>query len=134
MTDQKTGRESTIWQKLRKWSRNLKRDVIALYFAIKHPKTPWYAKAVAGIVVGYALSPIDLIPDFVPVLGYLDDVILVPLGIALVISLMPPDILAECRQEAIVNPPTIKPTNWLAAFIIILIWLLAIYGIYWVVK
>lgn len=80
MTQQKTDRESTIWQTFREWTRNLKRDVIVLYFAIKHPKTPWYAKVVAGIVVGYALSPIDLIPDFIPVLGYLDDAILIPWG------------------------------------------------------
>ena len=134
MTQQKTDRESTIWQTFREWTRNLKRDVIVLYFAIKHPKTPWYAKVVAGIVVGYALSPIDLIPDFIPVLGYLDDAILIPLGIALVITLMPPCVLAECRQEAILNPPTIKPKNWLAAFIIILLWLVAAYGIYLVVE
>lgn len=120
----------SIWQKLRAWSRGLKRDVIALYFAIKHPRTPWYARVVAVIVVGYALSPIDLIPDFVPVIGYLDDMILVPLGIALLIKLMPDDVLHECRQEAIQNPPAFKPRNRVTAFLIVLLWLLAAYGVY----
>jgi uncharacterized membrane protein YkvA (DUF1232 family) len=108
----------------------LKRDVIALYFAIKHPRTPWYARVVAVIVVGYALSPIDLIPDFVPVIGYLDDMILVPLGIALLLRLIPDDVLDECRQEAIQNPPAFKPGKRVAAILVVLLWLLAAYGIY----
>lgn len=120
----------TVWQRLRNWARSLKRDVIALYYAIRNPRTPWYAKAVAVVVVGYALSPIDLIPDFVPVIGYLDDVILVPIGIALVIKLMPCDVLEQCRQEAFQKPLSIKPKSWTAAVIIVLLWLLAAYGLY----
>ena len=126
--------ETSLWKEVQKWSRELKRDVIALYFAIKHPKTPWYAKAVAGIVVGYALSPIDLIPDFVPVLGYLDDMILLPLGIAIVIKFLPDDVIKECRQEALLHPPSIKPKSWGGAFIIATVWLLAAYGFYLFLK
>jgi uncharacterized membrane protein YkvA (DUF1232 family) len=120
----------TVWQRLRNWAWALKRDVIALYYAIRNPLTPWYAKAVAIVVVGYALSPIDLIPDFVPVLGYLDDVILVPLGIALVIKLTPGEVLEQCRQEAIQKPLSIKPKSWTGAVIIVLLWLLVAYGLY----
>ena len=85
---------------LKGWARTLRRDVHALYLAGRDPRVPWYAKALAVIVAGYALSPIDLIPDFIPVLGYLDDVILVPLGILLAIRLIPPAILAEHRSAA----------------------------------
>lgn len=120
----------TIWQRLKNWARLLKRDVITLYYAIRHPLTPWYAKAVAIVVVGYALSPIDLIPDFVPVFGYLDDVILVPLGVALVIKLMPCDVFELCRQEAAQNLLNIKPKSWFAAVVIIAIWLLVAYGLF----
>ena len=70
----------SIGQKLRQWSSNLKRNIAVLYYILKHPKPPWYAKVIGGIVVGYALSPIDLIPDFVPVAGYLDDFVLIPFG------------------------------------------------------
>ncbi len=87
----------TVWR-LR--ARALKSEMVALYFAIRHPGTPWYAKVVAGCVVAYALSPIDLIPDFIPVLGYLDDLVLVPAGIALVIKLVPAPVMAECRERA----------------------------------
>lgn len=132
MSELEKGQEArlTVWQRLRNWAWALKRDVFALYYALRNPLTPWYAKAVAVLVVGYALSPIDLIPDFVPILGYLDDVILVPLGIALVIKLMPCEVLEQCRQEAGLKPLTIKPKSWTAAFIIILLWLLAAYGLY----
>lgn len=112
------------------WSLGVKRDLIAVYLAIKHPRMPWHVRVIAIIVVGYALSPIDLIPDFVPVLGYLDDIVLVPLGLALVIKLMPYDVLDECRREVVQNPPAIKPKNRVAAFLIVLLWLLAAYVIY----
>ena len=78
----------------------LKRESVTLALAMRHPKTPWYAKAVGVVVVAYALSPIDLIPDFIPVLGLLDDLLLVPLGIALVIKLTPREVMAECRERA----------------------------------
>src|SRR3982074_3086763 len=85
---------------LKQWARALKRDVTMLYLAARHPRVPWYAKALAGFVAAYALSPIDLIPDFIPVLGYLDDLIIVPLGIWLVIALIPEDVMREYRAMA----------------------------------
>jgi len=97
--------------RLRDWARVIKRDVHALYLASRDPRVPWYAKALAIVVAGYALSPIDLIPDFVPVLGYLDDVILVPLGVLLVIRMIPPEIMAEHRELAAAaqeRPPAAK--------------------------
>lgn len=84
----------------RAWARRIKRDAMTLWFARRHPLTPWYAKALGVFVVAYALSPIDLIPDFIPVLGYLDDVILLPALIWLTVRLLPPQVLAECRAQA----------------------------------
>jgi uncharacterized membrane protein YkvA (DUF1232 family) len=86
--------------RLKVWAGMIKRDVHALYLASRDPRVPWHAKALAVVVAGYALSPIDLIPDFIPVLGYLDDVILVPLGILIVVRLIPPEIMAEHREIA----------------------------------
>ena len=86
---------------LKDWARSIKQDVHALYLASRDPRVPWYAKAMGLLVAGYALSPIDLIPDFIPVLGYLDDLILVPLGILLAIQLIPPAIMAEHRRSAV---------------------------------
>ena len=83
------------------WARGIKRDVVALYFAARDPLVPWYAKAVAAAVAAYALSPIDLIPDFIPILGYLDELIVLPLGIMLAVTLIPPDIMAEHRASAL---------------------------------
>ena len=108
-------------------SKQLKGEVYALYLAYKHPRTPWYAKVLAALIIGYTLSPIDLIPDFIPVVGYLDDLIIVPLGIALLIKIIPRDILEECRKKAQSDFLNRKPKNWIAAIIIVLIWLLAIY-------
>ncbi len=90
------GRRETWKQRVRK----LRTETYALYLAVKDPRVPWYAKFSAGCVVAYALSPIDLIPDFIPVLGYVDDLILVPLGIALTIRMIPPEVLAEYRANA----------------------------------
>ncbi len=108
-------------------SKKLKSEIYVLYLASKHPRTPWYAKVLAALIIGYALSPIDLIPDFIPVVGYLDDLILVPLGIALLIKIIPGDILEECRTKAEADFSRGKPKSWIAAIIIVLIWLLAIY-------
>src|SRR5437763_12027806 len=85
---------------LKIWAERLKREVHAIYLAARDPRTPWYAKALAVAVAGYALSPIDLIPDFVPVLGYLDDLLIVPLGILAVVRLIPPEVMAESRAAA----------------------------------
>jgi len=115
-------------------SKQLKREIYALYLAYKHPRTAWYAKALAALIIGYALSPIDLIPDFIPVLGYLDDLIIIPAGIALLIKIIPRDILEECRAKAQSDLLNRKPKNWIAAIIVVLVWLLAIYlalGLIW---
>ncbi len=110
--------------------RTLKRETFTLYMACKHPRTPWYARLVAICVVAYAFSPIDLIPDFVPVLGYLDDLILIPLGLAIAVKLMPADVMAECRAQAVEIMAAGKPTNWVAGAVIVGIWLLlALLGI-----
>jgi uncharacterized membrane protein YkvA (DUF1232 family) len=87
-------------QSLRELAQRLKREIVVLWICTRHPRTPLMAKALAVALVGYALSPIDLIPDFIPVLGYLDDLIIVPLGVWLVLKLVPGDVMAECRVEA----------------------------------
>jgi uncharacterized membrane protein YkvA (DUF1232 family) len=103
-------------------ARKLKLEVYALYIASKDRRVPWYARVVAVAVVAYAFSPIDLIPDPIPVLGYLDDLILVPLGIALVIKLIPAEVMQDCREKAALTMQAGKPKNWVAGGIIILIW------------
>lgn len=107
---------------LRAWARKLKTEVYALYLAYKDPRVPWYARVFAAIIVGYAFSPIDLIPDPIPILGYLDDIILVPLGIALAIRMIPPQILSECREKA--RTLQDKPVNKIAAVLIVAVWLI----------
>ena len=111
------------FQALKRRARELESQTFALYLACKHPKTPWYAKAVAACVVAYALSPIDLIPDFIPVLGYLDDLILIPLGIALVMRLVPGPIMEECRREAQRRIDERGPRGWAGAAVVIVVWL-----------
>lgn len=115
------------FEKLKAKARKLKLEVHALYLASRDPRVPWHARALAVVVVAYAFSPIDLIPDPIPVLGYLDDLILIPLGIALVIKLIPADVLQECRERAASTRQDGKPRNWIAGGIIILIWL-SIFG------
>ena len=110
-----------MFERAKQWARVVKRDVHALYLAGRDPRVPWYAKTLALCVAGYALSPIDLIPDFVPVVGYLDDVILVPLGIVLVVKLIPPGIMAEHRAMAAAAQE--RPVSRVAAVIIAVIWL-----------
>lgn len=120
------------FDELRQRARQLKQETYALLLAYRHPQTPWYAKLVAGAVLFYAFSPIDIIPDFIPVLGYLDDVILVPAGIALSLKLIPPDVMAACHTQAAEQASSEKPTNWLAGILIIILWiLLAVIGILW---
>jgi uncharacterized membrane protein YkvA (DUF1232 family) len=114
---------------LQQWARNLRRDVMALYLAAGDRRVPWYAKAVAACVVAYACSPIDLIPDFIPVLGYLDDLILVPLGIALAIRLIPPAVLEEHRATAAAQAAQ-RPLSRVGAAIIIGLWLAFGLGIF----
>lgn len=105
------------------WKENaarLKREVCALYFAVRDPRVPWYAKALAASIVAYAFSPIDLIPDFIPVLGYLDDLVLIPLGVLLVRRLIPVEVLADCRARAAAL--CAKPQSWAGAAIIVGVW------------
>jgi uncharacterized membrane protein YkvA (DUF1232 family) len=112
--------DASMVGRLRSWARSIKRDVHALYLSARDPRVPWYAKAVALSVAAYALSPIDLIPDFIPVLGYLDDLILVPLGIIVAVKLIPPVVLAEHRATALQVPLQASRT---AAFVIIAVWI-----------
>jgi uncharacterized membrane protein YkvA (DUF1232 family) len=104
-------------------AKRLKSEIFALYLAYKRPDVPWYAKLFSILVVGYALSPIDLIPDFIPVLGYLDDLILIPLGITLAIKMIPPKVMEECREQARETYKGGKPENWISGVVIIFIWI-----------
>jgi uncharacterized membrane protein YkvA (DUF1232 family) len=108
--------------KLKAWARGVLRDVLAVYLAMKDPLTPWFVRILAGLVACYALSPIDLIPDFIPVLGYLDDLILVPLGIALVVRLMPKPLMSELRAEAEVRFADRRPRVLAAGIVVATIW------------
>jgi len=118
--------------------KQLKKETYAIYLACKDPRVPWYVKVLAGGVVAYAFSPIDLIPDFIPILGYLDDLLLVPLGIILVLKLIPQAVIEECRQEAEASINQSKPKSWTAAVVIVVIWVLlgvfAVISIGWILK
>ncbi len=119
---------------MEKWKQKakaLKKEVYTLFLAYKDPRVPWYAKVFTALVVAYAFSPIDLIPDFVPILGYLDDLILVPLGAALAIKMIPAEVMEECRAKTDDLMQQGKPVNRTAALVIILIWLVVL-G--WVIK
>ncbi|MEJ2735852.1 MAG: YkvA family protein [Anaerolineae bacterium] len=108
----------------KRWAGQLKAEIYALYLAYRDPRTPWYARVFVACVVGYAFSPIDLIPDPIPVLGYLDDLILVPLGVVLAVRMIPPAVLSECRQQAQALMEEGKPVNLTAAVAVVAIWLL----------
>lgn len=107
--------------RLKDWARVMARETVSLYLATRHPGTPWYAKVLAALVVAYALSPIDLIPDFLPVIGYLDDLLLLPIGLWLCVRMIPDEVMAECRARAagLDKPPVSRP----AAVVIVLLWL-----------
>jgi uncharacterized membrane protein YkvA (DUF1232 family) len=120
-----------ILNQLKDWARIARRDLHAIYLAARDPRVPWYAKAVAILVAGYAFSPIDLIPDFVPVLGYLDDLIIVPIGILLAVRLIPPEIMMEHRAAAELAGK--GPVSKVGAAVIIAIWLLLAVGASWMV-
>ena len=104
-------------------ARQLQTEVYALYLASRDPRVPWYAKVLAACVVGYALSPIDLIPDFIPVLGYLDDLVLIPLGVVMVLRMIPPAVMVECRERVRAELADGKPLGRAAAAVIVAIWL-----------
>jgi uncharacterized membrane protein YkvA (DUF1232 family) len=126
-------KETALLEKLKQRARHLKSETFALYLASRDPRTPWYAKLLVAGIVAYALSPIDLIPDFVPVLGYLDDLILIPLSITLAIKMVPDSVLAECRARARESIRNGKPNSRVAGAVIVVIWLiLAVLCAVWV--
>jgi uncharacterized membrane protein YkvA (DUF1232 family) len=122
-----------LWKRLKKSSRELKNQIYTLYYASRDERTPWYAKALTVLVVAYALSPIDLIPDFIPVLGYLDDLIIVPGGIALVLRLIPQEVMVEAREKAGQVTAMDRLPRWIGTGITIMIWLLGLGVIAWLV-
>lgn len=117
-------------ERLKDWARSIKRDVIALWLAARDRRVPWYAKAVAAVVAAYALSPIDLIPDFVPILGYLDDLLIVPFGIMVAVKLIPEPIMDDLRVKALEQR---KPNSKAGLAAVVLIWLAAIVLTIWFV-
>jgi len=114
---------SNVWQQWKDRARALKREVVALWLAYRDPRTPWGAKLLAALVVAYAFSPIDLIPDFIPVVGYLDDLILLPLGVALALKMIPAEVMADARARADKALAEGKPVNYWAAAVIVAIWI-----------
>ena len=111
----------TFGARLKEWARAIRRDVLALYIAARDPRVPWYVKAAAMAIAAYALSPIDLIPDFIPVLGYLDEVIILPVALALVIRMIPEPLMAEFREAA--RKRSERPVSRIAAAAIIVLWI-----------
>ena len=116
-------RNVKAFERLKQKSRHLKIEIYALYLAYRDPRVPWYAKAFVALVVGYAFSPIDLIPDFIPVLGYLDDLILIPLGVAVALKMIPEKVMEDCREKAQEIMRQGRPVNRMAAVVVIAIWL-----------
>jgi len=113
-------------ESLKQKAKSLKNEIYILYLAYQDPRVPWYAKAFMLVVVAYFLSPIDLIPDFIPVLGYFDDLIIVPAGIFLALKMIPKDVMEDCRRKARSEPIAGK-AKWIATLVIILVWLLVLY-------
>jgi uncharacterized membrane protein YkvA (DUF1232 family) len=109
--------------RLKGWAGTVKRDTLALFLAARDPRTPWYAKVMAGLVAAYALSPIDLIPDFIPVIGYLDDLIIIPLGVWIVVRLVPAGLMREFRAEA--ERMDVRPVSRTGALVIVLLWIVS---------
>ena len=126
---------STFLERIKEKARWLKQQAFVLYLAYKDPRTPWMAKVFAAIVVAYTFSPIDLVPDFIPVLGYLDDLLLVPLGIALAIKMIPEEVLADAREGVEKVFPDGKPKSWVVGAIIIAIWMVILaLVVFWMVR
>ncbi|AJY77007.1 YkvA family protein [Paenibacillus beijingensis] len=118
--------ENNAFNKLKKQARAIKQNIFILYLAYQDPRVPWYVKLFAVCVVAYAFSPIDLIPDFIPVLGYLDDLIIVPIGISLALKMIPQRVIEDCRAKADEMRKKGEPKNWTAAAIVIVVWILLI--------
>lgn len=110
-------------------AKELKQELTALYLAYRHPDVPWHAKIFAAMIIGYALSPIDLIPDFIPILGYLDDLILIPAGIRIALKMIPLQIMNECREKAVELERKSLGRSWIAAVVIIVLWSLIVWRI-----
>ena len=122
----------TVLASFKAHAAELKREVLAIYLAAKHPRTPWYSKLVVVAIVAYVLSPIDLIPDFIPVLGLLDEIILLPLALALVVKLVPEDVMSECRSRALERQPEGTLLGRLGAAFVVLVWLgLVVLALVW---
>jgi uncharacterized membrane protein YkvA (DUF1232 family) len=115
-----------MFAKLKAWAKQFKSHIFVLYLAYRDDRTPWFAKLFSVCVVAYAFSPIDLIPDFIPILGYLDDVILIPLGVMLALKMLPELVIMECRVKAEELMKKGKPKNWFVGSLIVLIWILAL--------
>ncbi len=109
-------------EKIKAWAKNLKRQLFILYFAYRDERVPWYVKLFTACIVAYAFSPIDLIPDFIPILGYLDDVIILPLGIMFALKMIPKDVISDCEVKANEMMKNGKPKNWIVGSLIIFIW------------
>lgn len=123
-------RNVSVIARIKQWARGIKRDVVTVYFAARDPLAPMIARILAAVVAAYALSPIDLIPDFIPVLGYLDDLLIVPLGLLLVMRLMPDHVLAHARIKA--DTLLAKPRSLIAAVCFIIIWVIVgFYLVHW---
>jgi uncharacterized membrane protein YkvA (DUF1232 family) len=109
-------------EKIKAWAKNLKRQIFILYFAYRDERVPWYVKVFTACIVAYAFSPIDLIPDFIPILGYLDDIIILPLGIMFALRMIPKDVISDCEVRANERMKNGKPKNWIVGSLILLIW------------
>jgi uncharacterized membrane protein YkvA (DUF1232 family) len=116
--------------RIKTWARGLKRDGHAIYLASRDPRVPWHVRLLAIAVAAYALSPIDLIPDFIPVVGYLDDLVIVPIGVWLVVSLMPEEVLVECRAKA--DAAGRRPVSRAGMITIIVLWIFAAVTLGWI--
>lgn len=118
----------TSFQKISAWAKALKLDVLALWFALKYPSVSGWAKVIAFVAVAYALSPIDLIPDFIPVLGYVDDLIIVPVLVWLALKLIPIDLMNHAREQAVewINSNQSKPKSYVGLLFVLLIWLICL--------
>ena len=108
----------------KRWARQLSAQSYAIYLAYQHPKTPWYAKVFAALIVGYVFSPIDPIPDFIPLVGLLDEMVVVPIGVLLAAKMIPPDVMQECQEKAREVAEGEKPVSRAAAVVVVAVWLL----------
>jgi len=120
-------------EKLKSHARALKKEVAVIYMAAKDPRTPWYAKGIAFVTIAYALSPVDLIPDFIPILGYLDDLVIVPAGIALAMRMIPPEVLAEARGQ-VAGSGLERSVGYVGMLMIIMVWIVAVISVIALIK